>query len=153
MKTVQALTACINPQKVSLYGMHRGAFSAAGFFVAEREDGGVSRLRDSMREKRFPSPMPHPGLFVLSLEGNRSRVKKTLRWSVFSGRVFARRAAQRSEQAARAMCKNDSHHPQSVVAQVKGIEAALRKRNSGAFLIRIHKETRIRHRKGKEKSR
>lgn len=36
MKTVQALTACTNPQKVSLYGMHRVAFSAAGFCAAGR---------------------------------------------------------------------------------------------------------------------
>ncbi|MBQ5488504.1 MAG: hypothetical protein IIT70_06605, partial [Clostridia bacterium] len=35
------------------------AFCRAGFFVAEREDGGVSRLRDSMREKGFPSPAPN----------------------------------------------------------------------------------------------
>ena len=60
MKTVQALTAYTNPQKVSLYGMHRVAFCRAGFFVAEREDGGVSEFetRCAKKEPRFPSLSP-----------------------------------------------------------------------------------------------
>lgn len=46
MKTVQALTACTNPQKVSLYGMHRDALLPPRVFVtAEIAQCGAQAMR------------------------------------------------------------------------------------------------------------
>jgi hypothetical protein len=56
MKTVQALTACTNPQKVSLYGMHRAAFAAAGFFVAGKLRSEVSgQITRCAKNESIPS--------------------------------------------------------------------------------------------------